>query len=504
MRSNQKRLIVVILVLLGALLALLIPHGSAPEGSSFLDKVASNINLGLDIKGGALLEYQMSTDIEDAQQLSDIADRVVEVLRRRLDAAGFTEATVEKVTTAIQFTEDIPPVRIRVQIPGITDIDKAEQLVGTTGKLYFADVLEITENSEEPSIPSSLNLEVSKRRLAGAEPYYLKDIDFGDYYNGAENNVWYLISPKINVGTKYLELGGNGITDAKSQVNPNPQPGQGKFMVSLTFSRDGAETFRDITASKANLSESDIKKRLAIVLDESVIIAPIVSSTISNGEAVIEGIQTLDEAKNVAILVASGNLPVELEPYNRQILSPTLGRDVINASLWAGIAGLLIVMIYMFIIYGKVGLVADVALIYNSLVLFAAISITGSTLTLPGIAGIVLTIGMTVDGNILINERIKEELRLGKTPENAIDSAFSKVFWTIFDANITTILTGLVLFYFGTGTVKGFAITLIIGILGAMFTNLVTSRTMLVAMGPSINPHKYVKGYEQNTEGRGK
>ena len=111
---------------------------------------------------------------------------------------------------------------------------------------------------------------------------------------------------------------------------------------------------------------------------------------------------------------------------------------------------------------------------------------------------------MTVDGNILINERIKEELRIGKTPENAVDSAFSKVFWTIFDANITTILTGLVLFYFGTGTVKGFAITLIIGILGAMFTNLVTSRTMLVAMGPSINPHKYVKDYEQKTEGRGK
>ncbi len=504
MRANQKRLIVVILVLLGALLALLIPHGSAPDGSSFLDKVASNIKLGLDIKGGALLEYQMSTEITDAQQLSDIADRVTEVLRRRLDAAGFTEATVEKITTAIQFNEDIPPVRIRVQIPGITDIEKAEELVGTTGKLYFADVMEMSNNPEEPSIPSSLNLEVSKRRLAGAEPYYLKSINFGDYYNGVENNTWYLVSPKINVGTKYLELSGNSITDAKARVNTNPKPGQGKFMVSLTFNSDGSQDFREITASKANLAESDIKKRLAIILDDSVIIAPIVSSTISNGEAVIEGIQTLDEAKNVAILVSSGNLPVELQPYNRQILSPTLGRDVINASLMAGLAGLLIVMIYMFIAYGKVGLVADVALIYNSLVLFAAISITGSILTLPGIAGIVLTIGMTVDGNILINERIKEELRIGKTPENAVDSAFSKVFWTIFDANITTILTGLVLFYFGTGTVKGFAITLIIGILGAMFTNLVTSRTMLVAMGPSINPHKYVKDYEQKTEGRGK
>lgn len=146
-------------------------------------------------------------------------------------------------------------------------------------------------------------------------------------------------------------------------------------------------------------------------------------------------------------------------------------------------------MIYMVLVYGLMGLVADVALLYNSLLLFGMLALTGSILTLPGIAGIILTIGMTVDGNILIFERIKEELRVGKTPENAVDSAFNKVFWTIFDANLTTILAGLVLLYFGTGTVKGFAVTLIIGVLGAMFTNLVASRTMLVGMAGSIKLH---------------
>jgi preprotein translocase subunit SecD len=242
-----------------------------------------------------------------------------------------------------------------------------------------------------------------------------------------------------------------------------------------------------------------MKKRLAIVLDDRVIIAPLVQSQISDGNAVIEGLDSIEEAREVSILVGSGNLPVDLASFNKRVLSPTLGKDIINSSLWAGVAGIIIIMIYMVVFYKKMGLVADLALLYNAILLFGMISLTGSILTLPGIAGIVLTIGMTVDGNVLIFERIKEELRLGKTPENAIDSAFSKVVWTIFDANLTTILAGLVLYYFGTGTVKGFAITLIIGVLGAMFTNIVVSRTVLTGMAGSLKPHRYV---EVETEGR--
>ena len=184
-------------------------------------------------------------------------------------------------------------------------------------------------------------------------------------------------------------------------------------MVSLKFNSEGSRTFREITSVKSTYTDTDIRKRLAIVLDENVIIAPLVKTQISDGNAVIEGLNSLDEAKEVSILVGSGNLPVELSAFNKRVLSPTLGRDIINASLWAGIGGLILIMIYMLVIYGKMGIVADIALLYNGVLLMGMVSLTGSILTLPGIAGIVLTIGMTVDGNVLIFERIKEELQLG-------------------------------------------------------------------------------------------
>ena len=491
MRANQRRLIITVIVLLAAILPLVIPHGTAPEGSSFWQRVEANIKLGLDLKGGALLEYQMVTDVTDSQELSDLADRVVEVMRKRLDAAGFTEATVERVNSSIKF-EGVPTVRVRVQIPGITDVERAEALVGKTGRLYFADVLDLQSSDATPSIQAGMTLEISKRRLQGAEPYWLKSLHFGDYQNGIKNDSWYYVSPKINVGSSYLELDGSSVTDARAQINSNPSASEGRFEVSLRFSSDGAKVFRQVTSSK-DQSTDDIKKLLAIVLDDRVIIAPRVDVTISDGMARITGLDSLDEAREVAILVGSGNLPVELQSYNKKVLSPTLGRDVINASLWAFAVGLILIMIYMFAFYGVMGLVADVALVYNALILFGMVSLTGSILTLPGMAGIILTIGTTVDGNGLIYERIKEELRLGKTSENAIESAFSKVFWTIFDANITTILAGLVLYYFGTGTVKGFAVTLVIGVIGAMFTNLVMSRTMLVGIAKSIKPERYMK-----------
>ncbi|HPE54065.1 preprotein translocase subunit SecD, partial [Mesotoga prima] len=311
MRANQKRLIVTVVVFVVALLPLLIPHGSAPAGSSFIDKLAANIKLGLDIKGGALLEYQMLTDVSD-QEMDALADRVIEVLRARLDAAGFTEATVEKVTTGISFGEDIPPVRVRVQIPGITDVSRAESLVGKTGRLYFADVLAIETSVSTPSIPAGMSLEISRRKLQGAEPYWVKELHYGEYVGGVQNNTWYFISPKVSIGSSYAELDGSVVTDAKPLVNNQPRPGQGRFMVSLKFSSEGAKTFRDITSVKSTYADTDMKKRLAIVLDDRVIIAPLVQSQISDGNAVIEGLNSIEEAKEVSILVGSGNLPVDL------------------------------------------------------------------------------------------------------------------------------------------------------------------------------------------------
>jgi len=301
----------------------------------------------LDIEGGAILDYQMVTQAPK-EELNSLADRVVEVLRRRLDAAGFAGTTVEKVTTKIENSQDIPPVLIRVKILGITNIEKAERLIGSTGKLYFADVLDIETGEATPQIPSDLLFEVSKRKLQGAEPYWLRDIRFGKLENGIRNQTWYLISPKVLVGTQFMELNGSSVTKAQPGVNPNPRPGQGKFMVTLKFNIEGANAFYKITAEKASYTSGDVKNRLAIVLDDRVIIAPGVNEPISGGSAVITGLQTIDEAKEVAILVGTGNLPVELAFFNKQILSPTLDRNIIMATFWAVIV-MILSMVLIFI-----------------------------------------------------------------------------------------------------------------------------------------------------------
>jgi preprotein translocase subunit SecD len=227
------------------------------------------------------------------------------------------------------------------------------------------------------------------------------------------------------------------------------------------------------------------------VLDDVVLVAPVVETAIRNGSAEISGTFSAQESMELAALIKSGNLPADLEKLQERTLGPTLGKDIIKASLIAGLFGLAIVLVYMIVVYGLLGVVADIALIYNSLLLIGAMAGGSFILTLPGIAGIILTIGTTVDGNIIVLERIKEEMRTGKTPLNAIAGGYSKSFSTIFDANITTILAAVVLYYLGTGTIRGFATTLIIGILGSMFTTLVVSRLLLDSMSGSIKNKWY-------------
>jgi preprotein translocase subunit SecD len=222
-----------------------------------------------------------------------------------------------------------------------------------------------------------------------------------------------------------------------------------------------------------------------------------VNTKITDNAAVIEGIDDLQEARNIAALINSGNLPVNLVKYQERTLGPTLGRDIVNTIINAGIIGLIVVMVYMIAFYGWMGVVADLALVYNAILLMGILSWTDAILTLPGIAGIILTFGTTVDGNVIIYERIKDELRLGRPPVTAVNFGFDKAFWTLFDANLTTALAGIVLYYFSTGTVRGFAVTLIIGVLGAMFTNLVVSRTILSSSHKFINPDKFRKNAVQ-------
>jgi protein-export membrane protein SecD len=280
-----------------------------------------------------------------------------------------------------------------------------------------------------------------------------------------------------------FQITGLDVTDARASLNPQG----GGFVVNLSFSNQGKNKFELATA---NL----IGKQIAIILDDEVIIAPVVRDKISEGRAEISGIESVQEAQNIAVLIKSGNLPVDLIKFQENTIGPTLGRDVVTTIVNAGIIGLVIVMVYLIIFYGWMGFVADIALLYNTLLLLGVLSWSGAILTLPGLAGIILTFGTTVDGNVIIYERIKEEMRVGRPPLTAIKFGFDKVFSTILDANITTVLAGIVLYFLTSGSIRGFAVTLIIGVLGSMFTNLVVTRVILEGSSNMIKPEKYLKG----------
>ncbi|APT76604.1 preprotein translocase subunit SecD [Marinitoga sp. 1135] len=462
MKAHKVRVTVSVLVFVAALLMFFWPTGTNNNEEGIL-KYFSNIKLGLDIKGGSMLEYDMKLD--EGTDPNEIIDNVILVLRKRLDAAGYTEAVVSKVVSGNK-------IRVRVEIPGITDIETAEKLIGSRGKLYFAEVIDVQTSDAKPEIRRNRYVTINGKD----EPLY-------DYVRDMyDETTWYKVQKIFTFGKEPFEFTGTDVVDANADINTREKG----FLVNLKFSSQGSKKFELITG---NL----VGKRLAIILDNRVIIAPVVNQKITSSSAVIEGIQTIDEARNVAALIKAGNLPVDLVKFQERTTGPTLGKDVVETIVKAGLLGLAVVMVYMIVFYGWMGVVADIALIFNSVLLLGVLAGTHAILTLPGLAGIILTFGTTVDGNVIIYERIKEELRHGRPPLTAVRFGFDKAFWTLFDANLTTVLAGVVLYYFATGTVRGFAITLIIGVLGSMFTNLVVSRSILETTSHLINVKKYQK-----------
>ncbi|MEA1883782.1 MAG: protein translocase subunit SecD [Thermotogota bacterium] len=453
MKADRIRLIFVIVVLLAALIGLFWPT-PGKDYSSFLERMFGNIRLGLDIKGGSRLDYAIKLNEDSDKTISEVADQVVVVVRQRLDSANYTEATVQKVGSG-------PDTRLRVEIPGVEDPAVAERLVGKKGKLYFGEILESQESDTKPAKKVGINY-IDTQWLKSKDPVN-------------NTNLWYLVRDYVKVGAQKYYLDGSSVRNAVAAADTQ----RGGFKIQLTFDNEGADLFGRITSNF-------VGEQLPIVLDDIVLVAPVVQTPIRDGQAEISGSFTAQEAMELAALIKSGNLPAELVKLQERTLGPTLGKDIIRASLIAGLFGLGIVLVYMIVIYGLFGIVTDIALIFNSLLLFGVMAGGSFILTLPGIAGIILTIGTTVDGNIIVLERIKEEMKTGKTPLNAIAGGFSKSISTILDANITTVLAAIVLYYLGTGTIKGFATTLIIGILGSMFTTLVVSRVILDGMSGSI------------------
>ncbi len=362
-------------------------------------------------------------------------EQSLETIRNRVDQFGISEPEI------IPQGED----RIVIQLPGIKDTTRAKNLIGKTALLEFKLV------DEEHSLDDALRGNVPDGSVIANENRL-------DRQSGRRTNIPILLKNKTLLTGGYLE---------SAQVKIGDRFGEP--YVGIKFNTQGAKDFDRITGE-------NVKKRLAIVLDGIVHSAPVIQERISGGEAQITGSFTMDEAKDLAIVLRAGALPAPVHILEERTVGPSLGQDSIDKGLWSTIIGGILVMIFMIVYYKFSGVVANVALIMNMIVILGTLAAFRATLTLPGIAGIVLTIGMAVDANVLIFERIREELRAGKTPRAAIETGYSRAFLTILDTNVTTLIAALFLFGFGTGPVKGFAVTLSIGIVVSMFTAIFVTR----------------------------
>ncbi|HEY6880083.1 MAG TPA: protein translocase subunit SecD [Polyangiales bacterium] len=302
-----------------------------------------------------------------------------------------------------------------------------------------------------------------KDKVPEGRDFVLGELDEYDVGDKGRSFRTYLLSHRADVG-------GEDVKDAF----PAYESDTGRPYVSLTFNPKGAEKFGELTGR-------NVKRRMAIVLDDRVASAPVIQTEIrGNCQITLGGSrdinQTMREARDLVVVLRAGALPAPIRPANEQLIGPSLGADAIQKSAMGAVLGVALVVIFMIIYYQMAGFVADFAVLLNLLFLLALMALFGATLTLPGVAGIALTVGMAVDANVLINERIREELRNGKSARTAVDQGFDRAFWSIFDGQLTTFISGVVLFQYGTGPIKGFAVTLMIGIATSLFTGVFCSR----------------------------
>ena len=460
-----------------------------------------SLNLGLDLQGGIHLVLEVKTEGMEEQEAQDAVAQAQEVIRNRVDQFGVAEPTIQRQGDN----------RIIIELPGVQDVQRAKDLVGQTALLEFQllepsedrtrliqridQVLAPQEEGEEEEedlllsstpestplssmlSPAGEDLTVSGRDLQRvknllntpeAQELIPADVEFifSSKPAGAAGNEFYF----LYLVRKKPEMTGHMIQDAFVSIGQVVEY-MGQPIVNFSTTDEGVRLFSRITGSH-------IGERMAIVLDESVYSAPVIQNKISEGRGIITGSGTQEEAKDLAIVLRAGALPAEVEIIEDRTVGPSLGRDSIEQGKTAAIYSMVLVVIFMVLYYRAAGLIADCALLLNMLFIMAVLAGFHATLTLPGIAGIILTIGMAVDANVLIFERIREELRSGKTVRAAIDSGYGHALSAIVDANVTTFLVGIVLYQFGTGPIRGFALTLCIGIISSLFTAFFVTRTI--------------------------
>ncbi|WP_170428178.1 protein translocase subunit SecD [Ruegeria arenilitoris] len=422
---------------------------SAPDEIRVKISQPEGINRALEVVRGLARQVQTltgvgATDIEaraegdtivvqlsEAERLAS-DDRTVrqslEIVRRRIDEVGTREPTIQRQGAD----------RILIQVPGIGSAGELKEIIGTTAQLTFNPV--VGRGTNENAVP-------------GIGEKIIPSID--------ENGIFYTVESAPVVT-------GEELVDAQPSFDQNGRPA-----VSFRFNTSGARKFGDYTLE-------NIGQPFAIVLDDEVISAPVIQSHIPGGSGIITGNFTVEESTNLAVLLRAGALPAGLEFLEERTIGPELGQDSIDAGKVATIVAFVAVLTFMALSYGLFGIFANIALIINVGLLFGLLSLIGATLTLPGIAGIVLTVGMAVDANVLIFERIREELKSARGPARAIELGYEKALSAILDANVTTFITAVILFAMGSGPVRGFAITLGLGILTSVFTAIFVTRLMIV------------------------
>jgi preprotein translocase subunit SecD len=373
---------------------------------------------------------------KDVVQMKKLAvDQALETIRNRIDQFGVSEPDIRRQG------ED----RILIQLPGVQDTERAKDLIGRTALLEFKLVDEVHD----------VNSALQGNIPPGDEILYKVDEDRD---TKRTSKIPYLLR-------KNALLTGASLTSARVQLDSR----YGEPYVSIEFDKKGARIFERVTGE-------NVGKKLAIVLDGKVYSAPVIQNRIGGGKAMITGRFTTEEARDLAIILRAGALPAPVTILEERTVGPSLGADSIRLGLISMVVGGILVLIFMAFYYKLSGLLADFEVLLDIVLVGAGLAAFGATLTLPGMAGIILTIGMAVDNNVLIYERIREEMRLGKSPRASVDSGFDRATTTIMDANLTTLIAAVVLFQFGTGPVKGFAVTLSIGVTASMFTAIVVSR----------------------------
>jgi len=385
--------------------------------------------------GNDLIVMKM-TDAYKTETQTEIVNQSIEVVRRRIDEMGTREPTIERQG------ED----RILVQVPGLQDPERLKAILGKTAKMTFQLVDESAslDQAMKGIVPIGSELLYQEPQTKGGMPIPI-------------------------VIEKRVMVAGDRLTDA--QANFNQQTGEP--VVTFRFDSVGAREFGDAT-------KENVGRRFAIVLDNKVISAPVIREAILGGSGEISGNFTLESAKDLSVLLRAGALPAPLKILEERTVGAELGADSIKAGKYSAIGGLIFVVLFMIARYGLFGVFADLALTLNVVLLLAALTLFGATLTLPGIAGIVLTMGMAVDANVLIYERIREEQRNGRSMLASIDTGFRRAMATIIDANMTHLIASLILFQLGSGPVRGFAVTLGVGIITSFFTAVMVTRLIVV------------------------